>query len=253
MPRLHPWQHRSATPKSVRWAIGLAVAVHVGLLAWIGSLERNAHGGLPDVMGKGASTAAIGGMPSAAKYTLHYFKVVDADSEDAPVVRAVVRDVFGENEEATRDDGSAILRSRTAAKLVIQVEKPGFAPLAEQYANLDNYTRHTIHLTHKPVIYEIVDTIFIQRCIYCHGREGKTPGVDLTSYAKAMASRFNGNAVVVPGKPEISRLVRVLRDSLRDDGTKSPHSRVTARLSDLELDWLTVWIREGAKAPPPSP
>ena len=241
MPRPHPWQLRSPPSRVAKFALAIAVAIHVGVLVWLNTRELGSA--RPPSM-QGANAGAAGGLPVKNARNVHTFRVVDGDSEDAPVPRAWVRDVLGEEENVTRDDGLTVLTPHSAAKLIVQVEKPGFALHAEQFANTESsVARHTIHLKRAAVPWFIVDTIFLQRCNYCHGSNDKLGGVDLSTYARAMASRSGNAPVVIPGQPDSSRLVSVLASPPPRDSTKRRHSPIT----DMETDWLTVWIRQGAR------
>ena len=225
----------------------LAVAAHVGVLAWLSTREAGAGAAHPPAV-EGTGETGVGGMPFRDRRNIHLFRVVDKDSDYVRLGGAVVRDLLGERESVTNADGVAVLSVQASAKLVVQVEKPGYAMHAEQLGNTDT-TRasHTIFLERADVPYAIVDTIFIMRCVYCHGGAGKTEGIDLTTYEKVMASRWKAAPIVAAGKPEASALVRVLTDSLGADGKRTAHARVTVRVPEREIAWLAEWVRQGAR------
>jgi len=75
-----------------------------------------------------------------------------------------------------------------------------------------------------------IGPLLTQRCGACHGQAA---GLDVTRYQTLMAGSQNGPAVI-PGDPEGSRIVQVLREG---------HF---ASLSPEELDLLIAWIRDGA-------
>ena len=196
------------------------------------------------------SGAPVGGLPATSRRAIHDFRVVDADSEDAPILRARVTDVLRGEEVLTDASGRARLAVRPASMFVLRVERPGFATHAEQVNTADGKSAsHTIHLRRAPVPWALVDTIFIQRCIYCHGGTGRTPGIDLTSYAKAIASTSRGGPIVTPGDPKASGVVRVLTDTTRVDGKLPYHARATQRVPQFDIDLIEAWVRDGARGP----
>ncbi len=123
--------------------------------------------------------------------------------------------------------------------------------VAREFANTEPFASHTIVVERAPVPYALVDTIFIQRCTYCHGAVGRTRDVDLTSYTRVMTSGPPGAPIVRAGNPDSSRLVGILRDSMGRDGRPSLHWRRAARIDAFELEALVEWIREGARGPRP--
>ncbi|HVZ49862.1 MAG TPA: c-type cytochrome domain-containing protein [Gemmatimonadaceae bacterium] len=242
-----------ATPASRRItyvAVAIAVAAHGGLLAWANRRDAApAARRPPAVEGLGAA-ANMGGMPATAARNAHEFSVVDWEN-GAPVPGVRVTDVLGGAVVTTDSAGRGALMARPGARFVVRFEKPGFATIATPLANTGERTsRTTVRLEHADVPYALVDTIFIQRCNYCHGAVGHVAGVDLTSYGavRAGASRFG--ALVRPHDPDSSRLVRVLVDTLAPDGTSSIHLRRTPRLDAFELATIVEWVREGARHVP---
>lgn len=230
-------------------SVTLAVLAHVGLLTAISRARSSTPARPPDVEGIGAGMEAAGGLP-AAKARPVTIRVVDADSEDAPVPRAIVRDVLGDQWATTNDVGAARLLVRPVGQLLVRVERPGYAILGERVSNTGyGDDGHTIHVHRAPVPYAIVDTIFIQRCNYCHGATGHVAGLDFTSYARLVSSTGNSGPVLNPGHAAASPLVRVLRDSIGADGERRPHARATMRLPADEIEWIAQWVREGANGP----
>lgn len=171
------------------------------------------------------------------------------DWEDGTSLEGVrVTDVFADNVVFSGRDGAAVLQSRPAARLVVRFEKPGFATVVRQLANTDTTASlTTIRLEHADVPYALVDTIFIQRCAYCHGAVGHVNGVDLTSYGQVMAGATAHGPLVRAHDPDSSRLVRVLMDSVGPDGKRSLHRLRTPRLDSFDLGIIVEWIREGAR------
>jgi len=79
-----------------------------------------------------------------------------------------------------------------------------------------------------------IGLLFQNRCAACHGASA-TMGLDLTSYATAMAGSKNG-PVIVPGDPQGSLLVR------KQSGDQ-PHF---GQFSAKELQRVVDWIKAGA-------
>lgn len=229
-------------------SIAIAVGAHAAVLVWMGT--RSAGRLAPPALEGAGLGAPVGGLPATSRRAIHDFRVVDADSEDAPILRARVTDVLRGEEVLTDASGRARLAVRPASMFVLRVERPGFATHAEQVNTADGKSAsHTIHLRRAPVPWALVDTIFIQRCIYCHGGTGRTPGIDLTSYAKAIASTSRGGPIVTPGDPKASGVVRVLTDTTRVDGKLPYHARATQRVPQFDIDLIEAWVRDGARGP----
>lgn len=86
-----------------------------------------------------------------------------------------------------------------------------------------------------------VQSVFDANCLLCHGGEGATLGLDLSSLEGTLAGSDRG-AVVVPGDPEASELI------LRIRGDRQPRMPLTGPpwLSDDEIALLTAWVASGA-------
>lgn len=80
--------------------------------------------------------------------------------------------------------------------------------------------------------YNILQPLFTQECGACHGPV-PTKGLRLTDYASLVAGSESG-PVVVPGSPDTSRLIEVLKDGHFAPVTKH------------QLDLLSAWIADGA-------
>ena len=77
-------------------------------------------------------------------------------------------------------------------------------------------------------------------CTHCHGEEEKPAGgVDLRLRRFMAGKTEDGSAVVEPGAPERSELVRVLRE-----GEMPKKGR---KLTESQVALIETWIREGAK------
>jgi mono/diheme cytochrome c family protein len=86
----------------------------------------------------------------------------------------------------------------------------------------------------QPTFDNAIGAIFTTRCGQCHGENG-SKGLSLTGFASTIKGGTDG-AVIVPGKPEESLIVKVQSGS-------SPHF---GQLSQEELALLVQWIQDGA-------
>ncbi len=81
-----------------------------------------------------------------------------------------------------------------------------------------------------------IQPLLTQDCILCHGGAG---GLSVDSYA-ALIAGGNSGAVVIPGNPDQSLLIRRL------EGTLLPTMPLNAPpLTTLEIDRIKQWILEG--------
>ncbi|MFN3486868.1 MAG: DUF1549 domain-containing protein, partial [Planctomycetota bacterium] len=87
--------------------------------------------------------------------------------------------------------------------------------------------------------------ILSDRCLLCHGPDGKsrTSPLRLDTREGATAD-LGGYAAVVPGKPEKSELVR--RITSRDPAEAMPPPKSGKKLTAREVELLKRWIAEGA-------
>ncbi len=234
-------------------AVTIAVLVHVAVavvMARRTSAARDARP--PGVQGLGFREAAVGGLPVSKRRNAHEFRIRDyADGAALPRVR--VTDVLGGEVATTGADGRAALYVRPSAKLLVHAEKAGYALHVRQYANTSSDAQtHEVFLERAAIPYAFVDTVFIQRCIYCHGSAASAGAVDLTSHEALMQSRSGAVAIVKPFNPDSSRLIRVLVDTVDAQGRRVGHARRTSRIPDYEIELLAEWVRQGARkvAPP---
>jgi cytochrome c553 len=84
--------------------------------------------------------------------------------------------------------------------------------------------------------------ILIDRCLECHGAEKAKAGLRLDSGTQALAGGDSG-AAIVPGKPEESLLIQVVRYT--GDLKMPPRSK----LPDAEIALLADWVKQGALWP----
>lgn len=78
-------------------------------------------------------------------------------------------------------------------------------------------------------------------CLGCHNPDKKKAGLDLSTYAAAMAGSDDSGAVVKPGDPSSSRLYKVVT---HEEEPKMPQK--AAKLPDKELEVFRKWIAQGA-------
>lgn len=241
---------KSAPSRGTVIAVLIALGVHIGVISWITIQPRDMTKAPPNVTGFAGATelAAVGGLPMTTQRVLHRFSVRD-DPEGHPIPRARVRSVLDAQEATTDDHGIALLSVRPVAKLLVQVERPGFAMHAAQLENshVGAERRHTILLKRADVPYSIIDTIFMMRCNHCHGNESASGGVNLSTYERAVRSRFGARPIIRPGKPDSSLLIHALNDTVANPGALKAHVKAVGRFPEFEIETLAEWIREGAK------
>ena len=95
-----------------------------------------------------------------------------------------------------------------------------------------------------------VQPIFQANCYRCHGGMNHRGGLNIATRAGMMKGGHDG-AVLVPGDPAKSLLVRLIRHEgpQIDPGPMPPK----AKLSDAEIATVERWVRAGAIMPPDAP
>lgn len=88
-----------------------------------------------------------------------------------------------------------------------------------------------------------VRPLLVERCAVCHSEKLRSASLDLTS-AAGFAKGADSGPLVVPGKPNQSRLIRAVRFQER---IKMPPA---GKLPDDEIRILEEWVRQGAYWPP---
>ncbi len=83
--------------------------------------------------------------------------------------------------------------------------------------------------------------LLVQHCVKCHGEAAQKGGLRLDT-AAGMLAGGEGGAVVIPGDPDGSQLIR----AVRYDGYEMPPA---GRLPEADVERLTEWVRRGAKWP----
>lgn len=88
-----------------------------------------------------------------------------------------------------------------------------------------------------------VRPVLLQHCVICHGDQKQQGGLRVDSSAAMLKGNESG-AAIVPGKPEDSRLIQVLKYS-SDDIQMPP----AGKLAEHEIAALTKWVELGAPWP----
>lgn len=90
-----------------------------------------------------------------------------------------------------------------------------------------------------------VRPILSSRCVNCHKSEAIFGDLNLENRALAFKKRKEG-PVIIPGKPDSSRLFGVLYLSQKDPKAMPPNGH---RVSEHEMQIIYDWIRQGANWP----
>ncbi len=90
-----------------------------------------------------------------------------------------------------------------------------------------------------------VAPILDEKCAHCHGEDEQESGLRLDLRHKMIKGGDSGLAAVVPGKPEKSYLIELIRHA--DEDMRMPPD--DDKLTEQEVDLLTRWIKEGAVWP----
>ena len=85
--------------------------------------------------------------------------------------------------------------------------------------------------------------VLAKHCYACHGPDQSEGGLRLSERDSAIAENDSGLRALVPGKPEMSELLRRVRST--DEGDQMPPEG--KRLSAREIDLLEQWIADGAE------
>src|SRR4051812_40474190 len=85
-----------------------------------------------------------------------------------------------------------------------------------------------------------VRPIFVASCIGCHNPDKKKAGLDLSSYASALAGS-SGGKVIQPGDADMSMLYLVVTHQQEPYMPKD-----SGKLGDKQLETIKKWIAGGA-------
>ncbi|MBS1709618.1 MAG: DUF1549 domain-containing protein, partial [Armatimonadetes bacterium] len=83
------------------------------------------------------------------------------------------------------------------------------------------------------------------KCMSCHGTGDGAAGLRLDSFAGATKELPSGNHAIVPGKPDLSELVK--RTTTKDESMVMPPASAHKPLSTEEKQILRDWIAQGAE------
>ena len=146
-----------------------------------------------------------------------------------------------EAELVGHDDTSATLKKRSGDTVTVPLERLNEAD-----------RRYLLALKKKPeaskeskevaVSYATeVQPFLTQYCAECHKQKKASAGYDVTSYA-ALTRRGKYGALVVPGKPDISRLCEVMQGM-----SKSMPPTGSAQPMAEEMAKIVAWVKADAK------
>lgn len=97
---------------------------------------------------------------------------------------------------------------------------------------------------------ESIQPLLSDACYHCHGpdsgtREPKDEPLRLDRKEFAFQPRKDGKPVLVPGKPEESALIKIIRST--DPEKRMPPPKAHRQLKEAEIALLERWVKEGAK------
>src|SRR6185503_12121552 len=90
--------------------------------------------------------------------------------------------------------------------------------------------------------------IFSENCYACHGpdKDKRKAGLRLDLKEDAFQKLDSGDFAIVPGKPDQSRLLKVISLPTEDDDHMPP-AKTGKKLSSAQMELLRRWIVQGAK------
>jgi cytochrome c len=91
-----------------------------------------------------------------------------------------------------------------------------------------------------------VQPILSKNCYQCHGGDSHRGGLQLDTKERILKGGKDG-AVIVPGHPEQSLLVTLIRHEGPADDPRPMPPR--SKLSDADIAAVTAWIKAGAAMP----
>ena len=165
-----------------------------------------------------------------------------------------------EAELVEADDANATLKKPSGETVTVPVQRLSEAdrrylrartkkpPAATEAAATENVAKENVARENLVSYTQEVQPLLSQYCAECHKGSAAKDGYDVTSYA-ALKHRGEYGALVVPGKPDISRLSEVLQGmskSMPPMGSAQPTAEETAKIK--------AWIAAGAQddSPPPA-
>lgn len=105
----------------------------------------------------------------------------------------------------------------------------------------------------QPAFYtENVLPIFQANCYRCHGGMNHRGGLNMETRDSMLKGGHHGSDLV-PGHPESSLIVRLIRHEGPADDPMNMPPAPRPKLSDADIATVEAWIRAGAVMPPPAP
>jgi hypothetical protein len=101
----------------------------------------------------------------------------------------------------------------------------------------------TVSAQEAPSYAKMVRPLLVKYCVECHNSKVQKGGLDLETHKAAMIGS-DGGAVIVPGKPDDSRLQVLLEGK---DAPKMPPPKYAHQPKAAEIQLVRAWIRAGAK------
>ncbi|MEX0710742.1 MAG: DUF1549 domain-containing protein, partial [Pirellulales bacterium] len=95
-----------------------------------------------------------------------------------------------------------------------------------------------------------VQPLFERHCYDCHGPDTQESGLRLSSRKSALAGGDSGRPAIVPGQPDESRLIQLVRGT--EEGERMPPEDVSDPLDEREIAVLVRWVSAGAEWPEPT-
>ncbi len=95
----------------------------------------------------------------------------------------------------------------------------------------------------QPAGFAMIEPILKDNCVLCHTGPEAQEQLDLNSYASLMKGGEHG-AVVIPGDPENSLVVKAIRGA---KGTDKMPPAPNEPLTDAQIQVIVDWIKDGAK------
>lgn len=93
-----------------------------------------------------------------------------------------------------------------------------------------------------------VQPILAAHCYQCHGQGSHHGGLEINTRAQILKGGHHGPAIV-PGDPDNSLLVTVIRQVRTGHGLPPPMPFKKPRLSDDDIATIERWIKAGAVTP----
>ncbi|QEG42697.1 PSD1 and planctomycete cytochrome C domain-containing protein [Roseimaritima ulvae] len=128
---------------------------------------------------------------------------------------------------------------------LVSGQQPADGPPASE-ANASQAHEHQTNAEASEVAFaEQIRPLFNTHCIACHGGVKEAGGVSLILRSSVLGEADSGEAIVVPGDPELSAIMaRVTSDDPYERMPPPEHGRA---LTAEEIDTLRRWIQQGAK------